>query len=102
MKVTDELIDHLAQLAMLEFNAEEKRTIKADLDRILEFVEALEGVDTEGVEPLIHVNSRENVLREDEVTEKLEPSEALKNAPVHDSMYFKVPRVVEDKSVDPH
>lgn len=102
MKVTDELIDHLAQLAMLEFNDAEKRTIKADLDRILEFVEALEDVDTDGVEPLVHVNARKNVLREDEVTEKLDTAEALKNAPKHDSMYFKVPRVVEDKGVDPH
>ena len=100
MNVTDELIDHLAQLAMLEFDAEEKRAIKADLERMIDFVQALEGIDTEGVEPMIHVHADRNVMRRDEVTENLDTADALKNAPDHDSMYFKVPRVVEDKSPD--
>lgn len=67
-----------------------------DLERMLDFVEQLKEVDTEGIEPLIHVNPEVNVLREDEVTEELNQKDALKNAPEHDSFYFKVPKVVEN------
>lgn len=101
MKVTDELIGKLAQLAMLDFDPDEKEAIKADLNRILEFVEALDAIDTEGIEPLVHIGEEVNVWREDAVTEELSPKEALKNAPKHDSMYFKVPRVVRDSEHNP-
>lgn len=97
MKVDDALIDKLANLSKLEFEAADKEAIKDDLERMLDFVEKLNEVDTEGIEPLIHVNPEINVYRADEVTEHLTQAEALKNAPEHDSFYFKVPKVVENK-----
>ncbi len=96
MKVTDELIDKLAKLSKLEFDSEEKARIKIDMERMLDFVEKLNELDTTGVEPLIHVSDEANVFRADEVTESLTQAEALKNAPHHDSFYFKVPKVVEN------
>ncbi len=99
MKVNDALIDKLASLAKLEFSAAEKEGIKGDLERMLDFVEQLNELDTEGVEPLIHVNTEKNVLRVDAVTESLTQADALKNAPNHDSFYFKVPKVVENKDL---
>lgn len=97
MKVDDTLIDKLASLSKLEFEAADKAAIKGDLERMLNFVEKLDEVDTTGVEPLIHVNPEINVYRADKVTESLTQAEALKNGPEHDSFYFKVPKVVENK-----
>ena len=61
MKVDDTLIDKLASLSKLEFEAADKAAIKGDLERMLNFVEKLDEVDTTGVEPLIHVNPEINV-----------------------------------------
>lgn len=96
MNVDDKLIDRLSNLTKLEFEASEKEAIKKDLTRVLDFVETLNEVDTEGVEPLIYVNPEVNVYRADEVTEELDQKDALKNAPNHDSFYFKVPKVIDN------
>jgi aspartyl-tRNA(Asn)/glutamyl-tRNA(Gln) amidotransferase subunit C len=96
MIVDNALIDKLANLSKLEFDEESKEGIKKDLTRMLAFVEQLNGLDTDGVEPLIHVNEETNKFREDVVTEELSQKEALKNAPEHDGFYFKVPKVVEN------
>lgn len=94
MQVNDELVEHLAHLARLEFKAEEKEEIKADLQKILGFCEQLNKVDTEGVEPLIYMTEDTNVLRKDEVKGHLTKQEALQNAPAKDSDYFRVPKVI--------
>ncbi|MFT5595392.1 MAG: aspartyl-tRNA(Asn)/glutamyl-tRNA(Gln) amidotransferase subunit C [Flammeovirgaceae bacterium] len=96
MIVDNALIDKLANLSKLEFDEESKEGIKKDLTRMLAFVEQLNELDTEGVEPLIHVNEEKNKFREDVVSEELSQKEALKNAPEHDGFYFKVPKVVEN------
>lgn len=96
MKVDDALIDKLARLGMLEFDTDEKEQIKTDMERMLNFVAQLEELDTEGVDPLIFMNAEVNVFRPDEVTEQLTQAQALKNAPKHDSFYFKVPKVIEN------
>ncbi|HKK39177.1 MAG TPA: Asp-tRNA(Asn)/Glu-tRNA(Gln) amidotransferase subunit GatC [Cryomorphaceae bacterium] len=96
MNVDNALIDKLARLSKLEFDEASKEGIKKDLTRMLDFVEQLNGLNTDGVEPLIHVNEETNKFREDVVTEELSQKEALKNAPQHDGFYFKVPKVVEN------
>jgi aspartyl-tRNA(Asn)/glutamyl-tRNA(Gln) amidotransferase subunit C len=96
MNVDNALIDKLAGLSKLEFDQESKEGIKKDLTRMLAFVEQLDELDTDGVEPLIHVNEETNKFREDAVTEELSQKDALKNAPDHDGFYFKVPKVVEN------
>ncbi len=95
MQINDELIDRLAMLSKLKFEGERKEEIKADFERMLDFVAKLDKVDTEGVEPLIHMSESVNVLREDVVSASSTKAEALKNAPHKDSDYFKVPRVVK-------
>ncbi|MFN4233353.1 MAG: Asp-tRNA(Asn)/Glu-tRNA(Gln) amidotransferase subunit GatC [Bacteroidia bacterium] len=97
MQVDDKLIDKLAHLARLEFENEAKEEIKKDLTRILSFVEKLNELNTDNVEPLIYITEEVNVLREDIVKQTITQDEALKNAPKHDSDYFRVPRVVEKK-----
>ncbi len=97
MQVNDELIDKLATLARLEFDDDEKKEIKKDLTRILEFVEKINELDLENVEPLVFMSSDVNVMRDDEVKRDITREDALLNAPKHDSDYFKVPKVIGKK-----
>lgn len=94
MEITDELVEHIAHLARLEFEGEKKEAIKADLSKIIGFVDQLSEVDTEGVEPLIFMSDAINVLREDEVKETITQAQALKNAPKKDSDYIKIAKVL--------
>jgi aspartyl-tRNA(Asn)/glutamyl-tRNA(Gln) amidotransferase subunit C len=95
MNVSEELIDHIAHLSRLSFQEEAKQEMKKDLERILTFVEQLNEVDTDGVEPLIYMVDEVNNWREDVSREDITQDEALKNAPKKDSDYFRVPRFVE-------
>mgnify|MGYP000212194890 CR=1 FL=1 len=96
MEITDELVEHIAHLARLEFEGEKKEAIKADLTKIIGFVDQLSEVDTEGVEPLIFMTDSINVLREDEVKETITQAQALKNAPKKDSDYIKIAKVLKN------
>jgi aspartyl-tRNA(Asn)/glutamyl-tRNA(Gln) amidotransferase subunit C len=97
MQLDDKEIDELAFLARLEFRPEEKKQIHSDLNRILEFCDKLRELDTEGVEPLVYMSDSVNRLREDKVEISISKEEALRNAPVKDSDYFKVPKVLKKK-----
>ncbi len=96
MEITDRTVDELAHLARLQFEGEEKERIKNDLNRILGFMEKLNELDTEGVEPLIYLSEELNVLRNDEAHTTITQQQALKNAPQRDSDYFKVPKVLKN------
>jgi aspartyl-tRNA(Asn)/glutamyl-tRNA(Gln) amidotransferase subunit C len=95
MEVNDVLVEKLAHLARLEFNAQEKEEIKTDLQRMIRFVDKLNELDLEGTEPLLHLSANINVLRDDEVKGSVSRVEALKNAPAHDDKFFKVPKVIK-------
>ncbi|HJW16478.1 MAG TPA: Asp-tRNA(Asn)/Glu-tRNA(Gln) amidotransferase subunit GatC [Flavisolibacter sp.] len=95
MQVDDALIAKLSRLSMLDFNEAEKEEIKADLVKMIGFVDKLRELDTSGIEPLLHMSANNNMLREDEVKNMLSQEEALKNSPLHDSQFFKVPKVIK-------
>ena len=97
MKIDKPAVDKLADLAKLEFTDESKTEIIQDLNKILAFVEKLEELDTNNIEPLIYMTEEANVLRTDAVKNDLTKEEALKNAPVCDSDYFIVPKVLDKK-----
>jgi aspartyl-tRNA(Asn)/glutamyl-tRNA(Gln) amidotransferase subunit C len=96
MEITDKTVDELAHLARLQFEGAEKERIKKDLNRILGFMEKLNELDTEGVEPLIYLSEEINVMRYDESRQTITQKQALKNAPKRDSDYFKVPKVLKN------
>lgn len=98
MKINDQLIEELAEMTMLEFSDSERAEIKNDLKKISSFMEKLNEVDTEGVEPLIYLTEEVNVLREDVVGDMMTKEEVLSNAPSHDSDYIKVPKFVTHRS----
>lgn len=95
MKITDEIVDHIAHLARLEFEGEAKTAIKQDMENIISFMETLQQVDTENVEPLIFMSDEINRLREDVAEVTLTQAEVLKNAPKKDSDYFRIPKVLD-------
>lgn len=95
MEVNDTLVDKIAHLARLQFNAVEKASIKNDLQKMIAFVEKLNELDTKGVAPLLHMSDNINVLREDEVKGSISREAGLKNAPMHDNQFFKVPKVIK-------
>jgi aspartyl-tRNA(Asn)/glutamyl-tRNA(Gln) amidotransferase subunit C len=95
MEVTDALVEKLAHLSRLEFNDADKAEIKNDLQRMISFVEKLDELDLTDTEPLLHMSSNINVLREDEAKGSVSREEALKNAPEHDNKFFKVPKVIK-------
>ena len=94
-KIDIKTVDEIAHLARLEFNEEAKGEILNDMNRMLAFVDKLNELDTDNVEPLIYMTEERSVMREDEVKQTVTQAEALKNAPKKDSDYFKVPKVID-------
>ncbi len=96
MKIDEKTVDHLANLAKLEFNKEDKAEIISDLNKMLSFVETLNELNTDNIDPLIHISDEVNNLRDDIPAEGVSQSEGLKNAPNKDAYYFKVPKVIDN------
>jgi len=94
MKVDLEMIDKVAHLARLELKEEEKLGLIEDMNKILTFMDKLNALDTEGVDPLIYMSEEVNVLREDLVKTEITREEALKNAPKQDGKFFRVAKVI--------
>ena len=95
MKINQKLIDKIAKLSQLNLNKEEKSKMEQDLNKILAFVDELNTLNTDDIEPLVYINEEVNKLREDNVGQHLPKEKALKNAPDKDSDYFKVPTVLK-------
>ena len=99
MQVDDALVVKLAELSKLEFAPEEMEGIKSDLNKILTFMEKLNELNTDDVEPLIYVNEDVvNVFRDDIIQHPISKEEALSNAALKDSDYIKVPKFVTHRS----
>lgn len=96
MEVNEALVDKLAHLSRLYFNETEKAEIKKDLQRMIAFVDKLNELKLDGVEPQLFMSDEVNVLREDEIKGSISRKEALKNAPLHDEQFFKVPKVIKN------
>ena len=95
MKITEEIVDHIAHLARLEFEGTKKQAIMQDMENIISFLDKLSEVPTDNVEPLIFMNDEYNKLREDVAVVTITQDEALKNAPKKDSDYFRIPKVLD-------
>ena len=95
MEVSNAMVDKLAHLSRLQFNEIEKAEIKNDLQRMIGFVEKINELNLDGVEPLLFMSEEVNVLREDEIKGSVSREEALKNAPLHDEQFFRVPKVIK-------
>lgn len=97
MAVTKKDVEKIAELAQLKFSEEELDSFTPQMNEILSYMEKLNELDTENVEPLSHPVEQTNVFRDDELKNSITTEEALKNAPAKDEHHFKVPKVIGDK-----
>lgn len=95
MKVGKDTLKKIAHLARLEFKEGSEDKMLGDLNNMINWVEKLQELDTEGVAPLQSMTTEVNNLREDENKPHLAHDLAMKNAPKKDSDYFRVPKVME-------
>jgi aspartyl-tRNA(Asn)/glutamyl-tRNA(Gln) amidotransferase subunit C len=95
MEVNDSMVGKLATLARLRFNEAETEAIKNDLQKMIAFVQKMDEVDTEDVEPLLHMSGASNVWREDTVEGACTKEVAMHNAPHHNTDFFMVPKVIK-------
>ena len=97
MKVTENDIKTVASLSRLKIREEESAEVIAQLDKFLTYVENLQSIDTEKIQPTTYALPMQNVFRADEVKKSLDRELALSNAPLKEDGYFKVPRVLEEE-----
>ena len=95
MKLSREEVARVAVLARLRLTAEEEEQMADQLGEILGYMDKLEILDTENVEPFSHATEPANALREDRVTNQPDPDALLANAPDRDGTFFKVPKILE-------
>ena len=94
-KLTREEVAKVAVLARLKLTEAEIETLTTQLSDVLGYVDILNEVDTENVEPMVHAVELTNIFREDEVRESLPREEALANAPKSDGRAFLVPQILD-------
>ena len=92
MVITDELVTYLEALGRIKLPEESRAKAQSDLQEILQYIDTLSELDTEGIEPMSHALPLTNVMREDVVQPSAPPEEVLANAPAQKDNYFLVPR----------
>lgn len=93
--ISDETIEYVGILAKLELNGQEKEQAKKDMASMLDYIDKLNELDTNGVEPMSHVFPVNNVFREDVVTNGDDRDNILKNAPEEKKRMFNVPKTFD-------
>jgi len=95
MKLSIDDIKKVAKLARIEFSEDELQQFTTQLDSIIGYIEKMNELDTDAIPPTSHVVDVKNVMREDEVRESLPREESIKNAPLAEEGFFKVPKIIE-------
>ncbi len=95
MKITKDEILHVADLARLDLDAEAIETFAGQIGKVLQYVDTLNEIDTEGIRPTSHAIFLTNAFREDEPRPHLDRNQALANAPEKEEGNFVVPKIIE-------
>ena len=95
MKITKELVDYVSTLSRLRLPQEEKAKMAGELEQIVTYMDTLNTLDTDGVEPMSHIFPLKNVLRADKVVPSADREVLLSGAPDRDEETFRVPKAVE-------
>ena len=94
-RISDETMEYVGILAKLELTGEEREKARADMEKMLDYIDMLQELPTEDVEPMVHIFPVQNVMREDEVTEGDARDAMLQNAPQGNDGCYQVPKTVE-------
>ena len=92
--IDDETIENVCILEKLSLGEEAKAKAKQDMQKMLDYVEKLDELDTDGVEPLSHIFGDENVFRDDVVTNGDNKEAMLANAPKEKEGQYQVPKTI--------
>lgn len=95
MKISRKEVQHVSELARLNLSKEEQEKLLEQLNQILTYMDKLNELDTEGIEPLSHVLPIRNVFKEDKMKESLPRETLLANAPAKEGDFYEVPKVIE-------
>lgn len=94
-KISDETIEYVGILSKLELSGGEKEAAKTDMEKMLDYIDILNELDTEGIEPMSHVFPVNNVFREDVVMNGNNREKILENAPLRKDDSFEVPKTID-------
>ena len=97
-KIDRRQVKKVAKLSRLDLSEQQVTEFAGQLNAIVEYVEKLNELDTEGIEPLAHCLPVYNRFRTDEIKESLGTEKTLANAPQQDGKFFKVPKILEESS----
>lgn len=95
MRLTGTEVQQIAMLARLRLTAKEEKRLTEQLDKILQYMEKLNQLDTSGIEPFSQAVDVINPLREDIVTNQANAEALLANAPAKENTFFQVPKIIE-------
>ncbi|SFG79157.1 Asp-tRNA(Asn)/Glu-tRNA(Gln) amidotransferase subunit GatC [Pedobacter insulae] len=95
MKINSAIVHKVADLARIDIKDNEVDALTVEMNKILTFMEKLNELDTSAVRPLVYMNEKPNVWREDFVINEISTTEGLKNAAIHDEHFFHVPKIIE-------
>lgn len=95
MEITKDMVEYVAELSRLKLTDEQCETTRKGLGEIISYMDVLNNVNTDGIEPMSHAFAVKNVMRDDVVKPSADRAELLKNAPKADDEAVIVPRTVE-------
>lgn len=95
MAISKKEVEHVARLARLGLNEEEKERMAKQLSNILDYADILKKIDTQNVPPTSYAIPMKNIFREDKVDPCLEIEELISNAPDLEAHMFRVPKIIE-------
>jgi aspartyl-tRNA(Asn)/glutamyl-tRNA(Gln) amidotransferase subunit C len=96
-EITQKDVEYVAALAQLNLDEETTQRLVKEMGDILSYMDKLSELDTDSIEPMMHVMEISNIFREDEVGESLNRDKALDLAPKTDGEYYLVPRILESE-----
>lgn len=94
-KITEQDVAYVASLAQLRLDADATTRLVREMSDILAYMDTLNALDTDNIEPMMHALEMTNVFREDVTAPSLSREAALQNAPLDDGAYFVVPKILE-------
>jgi len=95
MKISPEEVRKAALLSRLQLSAEEEEKLTFQLDKILQYIDKLNELDTSNIDPLAHIVDVKAHLRPDRVTNHPASDLLLSNAPSRENQFFRVPKIIE-------
>lgn len=95
MKITNEIIEQIANLSCLEVSEDEKEMLVQQIESIISYIEKLNELDTNGIAPMGHIIAASNELREDAVTDSLERNQIADIAPVFKNGCYIAPKILD-------